>query len=190
MTLAARQGVVDHRGVPHTADEIQIRPIRPADADRLVAFHEGLSSRTKELRFFTPHPHLSAAEVHHFTAVDHHTVEALLAFAGDQLVGVARFGVLHDPVAAEVAFVVTDGWQGRGVGRLLFEALADRAREEGIHRFVAETLEGNAPMIGLFRTAGLDVREEQELGRVEFVLLLHDTSHEPLPHRRHGTPPT
>src|SRR5579864_7994271 len=54
-----------------------IRPIRPDDADGLVAFHARLSPESQRLRFFTPHPRLSAAEVRRFTQVDHSDREAL-----------------------------------------------------------------------------------------------------------------
>jgi RimJ/RimL family protein N-acetyltransferase len=166
-----------------TADDIGIRPMEPGDAARLVEFHEALSEHTKERRYFTPHPHLTEAEVHHFTNVDHNRREALVAIADDHIVGVGRYEMLHDPLAAEVAFVVGDAWQRRGIGRALFEALTERAIANGIHRFVADTLEGNAPMIGLLRSSGVDVREEHELGRAEFVLTLIEPGSGVLPQR-------
>ena len=64
---------------------VQVRPIEPADAERLVRFHESLSPETTRLRFFSYHPHLSAAEVARFTTVDHHDREAMVAVAGDGL---------------------------------------------------------------------------------------------------------
>jgi RimJ/RimL family protein N-acetyltransferase len=165
------------------AGDIGIRPMEPDDAARLVEFHEALSEHTKERRYFTPHPHLTDAEVYHFTNVDHNRREALVAVVDDSIVGVGRYEMLHDPRAAEVAFVVGDAWQRRGIGRALFEALAERAIANGIHRFVAGTLDGNAPMIGLLRSSGVDVREEHELGRAEFVLTLIDGDSGALPQR-------
>ena len=56
---------------------------------------------------------------------------------------------------AEVAFVVADPWQGRGLAPLLLDRLADRARSRGIERFVAETLSDNRAMLAVFRASGL-----------------------------------
>ena len=61
------------------------------------------------------------------------------------------------PEAAEVAFTVADGWQGRGVGSFLLDALAERARENGITVFTAEMLASNHAMRALFEHLG-DVR--------------------------------
>jgi GNAT superfamily N-acetyltransferase len=168
----------------HGGAEVRIRPVEPDDAARLVEFHEGLTERTKELRYFTPHPHLSEDEVHRFTNVDHRRREALVAVVGDRIVGVGRYDTLHDPLAAELAFVVADDWQHHGIGRALLDALSERARANGIHRFVADTLDRNAPMIGLLRSWGVDVREEHALGRAEFVLTLVEADPDSLPHRR------
>ena len=111
---------------------VQVRPIDPTDAARLVHFHESLSPETTRLRFFTPHPYLSEAEVARFTTVDHHDREALVALADDELIGVARFDREAGSQDADVAFVVADAWQGSGVASLLLEHLAARARTEGL----------------------------------------------------------
>ena len=73
---------------------------------------------------------------------------------------------------AEVAFVVADAWQGRGLGSVLFERLAARARELGISRFVADTLFLNRRMLAVFRATGLPHAERLEGGVVHVVLEL------------------
>src|SRR3954449_6716180 len=126
---------------------VELLAMRPEDAPRLVRFHHTLSPETIYLRFFSFHPELSAAELTRFTSVDHHEREAVVAVAGGEIVGVARFDRLADATAAEVAFVVADGWQGRGLGSALFRHLLQRARELGVTRFVAETLPHNRRML-------------------------------------------
>ena len=133
---------------------VAIVPMAADDGARLVYFHEGLSMLTTYRRFFCVHPELSDAEVHHLTHVDHRNRDALVAVAEDEIVGVARLERLADPATAEVAFVVADPWQGVGLGTLLFERLAARARQLGITAFTAETLPGNEPMLAVFRRAG------------------------------------
>src|SRR5205807_9966949 len=131
-----------------------VRPIRPDDGPALVAFHEGLSAESVYLRFFSAHPHLSEREVEYFTRVDHADREAFVIELDEGIVAVGRYDRPPGSDEAEVAFVVGDKHQGRGVGTLLLEYLAARARENGITRFVADTLHRNQSMLAVFRAAG------------------------------------
>src|SRR6185295_12325780 len=124
--------------------------MRADDAAGLVRFHDTLSLETTHLRFFAAHPTLSAHEVERFTHVDHHDREAIVATIDDDIVGVARFDRLDNPREAEIAFVVADRWQGHGLGSAMFTELAERARQAGIERFVADTLAYNSRMLGVF----------------------------------------
>ena len=154
---------------------VHVRPIGPDDADRLVAFHAGLSKETVYLRFFTAMPRLAAGQVERFTHVDHHDRVALVAELGDRLVAVARYDRLQGTGSAEVAFVVTDEHQGRGLGTVLLEHLASAARENGITRFVAETLPGNRRMLDVFRTAGFEERARLDRDAVHVEMLIEPT---------------
>lgn len=136
---------------------IGVRPIHRADADRLLRFHHTLSPETTRWRFFTFHPELSTDELHRFTNVDHRNREALVAIVDDEIVGVARWDRLDDR-RAEVAFVIADAWQGRGLGGALFGALAVHARRAGVDHFVAETLGDNQRMLEVFRRGGVPLR--------------------------------
>ena len=153
--------------------EITLVPMRPADAERLVRFHAGLSEETVYRRFFSFHPELSPDELHRFTHVDHREREAIVASVGPQIVGVARLDRDEaDPTVAEVAFVVADPWQGRGLGSVLFRHLADRARSLGVRRFVADTLRDNGPMLAVFHHAGLPFTSSSSDGVVHLDLVL------------------
>ena len=132
----------------------RVRPIRPDDADALRALHARLSPESVILRFFGPHPRLSAAEVERFTHVDGVDRLALVAERAEDLVAVARYDRSPGAEEAEVAFVVDDAFQGRGLGTILLEHLASWARTRGIRRFVADTLAENFRMLGVFRDAG------------------------------------
>ena len=145
-----------------------VRDIRPGDAEDLVAFHRALSPQTVILRFFGPHPQLSAAEVERFTTVDGVDRVALVAERGGELLAVARYDRQPGSDEAEVAFVVADRLQGRGLGTILLEHLASAARAHGIRRFVADTLADNHRMISVFRDAGFarQFRRSAEVVRV------------------------
>ena len=152
---------------------VDIGPMRAGHAERLDHFHHTLSSETIRLRFFGVHPDLSDQELHRFTHVDHVNREALVAVHGGEIVGVARLDRLSDGGdEAEVAFVVADAWQGRGLGTVLFEQLAARARELGVSRFVADTLFHNRRMLAVFRATGLPHAERIQGGVVHVVLEL------------------
>lgn len=168
----------------HLADgtALEVRPIEEADADGLVRFHGRLSDETTYLRFFAVHPVLHADEVERFTHVDHRRREAVVALLDGEIVAVARFDRLGDDGdEAEVAFVVADEFQGRGIGTGLLHELVRRARALGIRLFVAETLPHNRRMLTVFRHAGLPVRTRFEDGTVHVLLDLGDVASVPPP---------
>lgn len=144
---------------------VHIRPLRPQDAEALQALHSRQSAETIYFRFFSPIPRLSPAMLHRFTHLDYLDRFALVAVYGEDLVGVSRYDRIpagddtegNPPgSSAEVAFLVDDAHQGRGLGIVLLEQLAVVARENGIGRFTAETLPENANMLGVFRAAGFN----------------------------------
>ncbi len=142
-----------------------VRPIRPDDAEGIHEFHAGQSEESIYLRFFAPIKRLSDRDVHRFTHVDYADRVALVMTVGDRIVGIGRYDRLKPGgTVAEVAFNVSDHFQGRGVGSVLLEHLADIAREGGVLRFVADVLPQNRKMIGVFRDAGYDASHEFDDG--------------------------
>jgi GNAT superfamily N-acetyltransferase len=150
----------------HDGLRYHVRPIRPDDAPRLVAFHEQLSPHSVYMRFFTFHPTLSRGEVERFTTVDYVDRLALVATVGDRLVAVARFDRVPGETEAEVAFVVADEYQHHGIGSLLLDELVRAARQRGIEVFKADTLAENSAMLDVFRHAGFPVTSGVEYGTV------------------------
>jgi GNAT superfamily N-acetyltransferase len=133
---------------------VQVREIRAGDRDALRAFHARLSSESIVLRFFGPHPTLSDTEVVRFTQVDGVDRFALVAEQASEIVAVARYDRAPGSDEAEVAFVVDDAHQGRGLGTVLLQHLAQAARCRGIRTLVADTLSENFRMLHVFRDAG------------------------------------
>ena len=154
---------------------VHLRPILPEDTDRLQAFHSRLSKETVYNRFFAYRPVLSDADLARFTQVDHHDRVALVATLNDAIVGVVRYDRFPGSQDAEVAFVVEDGHQGRGLGPLLLEHLADAARERGITGFTADVLPTNRAMLGVFRTAGYTTARKLTEGYVERTFSISQT---------------
>ena len=166
---------------------VHLRPIRPDDAAGLAAFHSRLSKETVYNRFFAYRPVLSPADLERFTTVDHDDRVALVATLNEQIVGVVRYDRLPGTQEGEVAFVVEDAHQGRGLGPLLLEHLAASARERGIRRFNADVLPTNRPMLGVFRTAGYTMKRQLAEGYVElsFPITQTGTSLEVMRAREH-----
>ena len=151
-----------------------VRPIRADDAERLVRFHSRLSSETIYFRFFAPYPELSDRDVTRFVTVDYSERVALVATEGGELIAVARYDRLNSR-DAEVAFVVRDDHQGRGLGAVLLEHLAAAAWERGLRRFVAEVLPNNRKMLGTFREAGYVLSQRMEDGVFHLTFDLEPT---------------
>ena len=168
----------------------QLRPIVPDDDDRLVEFYSRVSDESKYMRFFAPYPELSKKDVERFTHVDLDRRVAFVVTLHDRIIGVGRYdAVSQDPgggaaagaaegSTAEVAFLVEDAHQGRGVGQLLLEHLAQAGRERGIGRFVADVLPFNTKMLQIFREMGYQVADTVEEGvqRLAFRIQSTDTA--------------
>ncbi len=145
-----------------------LRPISADDRELLVDFYAQVSAESKYLRFFAPMPELSPRDLARFTTVDHVERVAFVLTVANRMIAVARFdrippeetvaaGGDADVTEAEVAFLVQDAHQGRGIAQLLLEHLAQAGRERGIDRFVADVLPENRRMISIFREAGYHV---------------------------------
>ena len=143
-----------------------VRPIGPADADGLRVFHSKQSDESIYLRFFAPLRQLSDRDVYRFTHVDHHDRVALVATLDDEIIGIGRYDRI-DATSAEVAFNISDHFQGKGIGSVMLEHLAAIAQELGITRFTAEVLPQNRKMLTVFREAGYEVRHHVEDGVVD-----------------------
>ncbi|MEW1998990.1 GNAT family N-acetyltransferase [Streptomyces coelicoflavus] len=164
----------------------RVRPITVDDAERLVSFYEQVSDESKYYRFFAPYPRLSAKDVHRFTHHDFVDRVGLAATIGGEFIATVRYdriGAGGAPATspadeAEVAFLVQDAHQGRGVASALLEHIAAVARERGIRRFAAEVLPANTKMIKVFRDAGYTQKRSFEDGvvRLEFGLEPTDRS--------------
>jgi acyl-CoA synthetase (NDP forming)/GNAT superfamily N-acetyltransferase len=168
-----------------------LRPISGDDEQLLIDFYEQVSAESKYMRFFAPMPRLSERDVQRFTHVDHHDRVAFVLTVAQRMIAVGRFDKITDrgdgPVEAEVAFLVQDAHQGRGIAQLLLEHLAQAGRERGIDMFVAEVLPENTRMIQIFREAGYKVAGGFSDGvmRLEFPINATDTSVSVMQAREH-----
>lgn len=149
--------------------EVIVRPVRAEDAPLLLeGFEEHFGEQSRYQRFLSSKRGLTPRELAYFTDVDHDRHEAYGALdpATGVGVGIARF-VREETGSsrAEAAVAVADEWQHRGLGAVLLDRLADRAREIGVSEFTASLLTTNRAMLALFERLG-DLRVSHENGTV------------------------
>jgi len=151
---------------------LTIRPIRPDDAPRLQELHSRLSPETVYFRFLGGQLALAERVAAHLANVDYWSRMALVAVTereGDEvIVAVARYDVLSEnPDSAEAAFVVEDGYQGKGLGTCLMERLVAYACGHGVKMFQFLLHHSNVRMLHLIRHSGTVVQRRQSCGECE-----------------------
>lgn len=134
---------------PRIDTRVSIRTATPWDGESLRGMFSRASSDTIYLRFHIPYPHVPERMVALMLDVDHHDKQFLVAVAQEEIVGHAMYVRLGDDTEAEIAIIIEDGWQSKGVGKLLLSELAQRAKLRGIETFTAEVLGENRRMLGL-----------------------------------------
>ncbi|MCC5950741.1 MAG: GNAT family N-acetyltransferase [Acidimicrobiia bacterium] len=148
---------------------VHIRPIRPDDGEAIVAFHERQSPDSIYFRYFTAMPKLTPRMLDNLLAVDHLDRLGLGAELGDGLIGMATYDTRPDRSSAEVAFMVDEEHQGRGLATVLLEYLVVAAREAGLGELTAMVLPSNRRMLSVFARAGFEQRRTFQDGVVEVM---------------------
>jgi acetyltransferase len=163
------------------ATEVTIRPIRPEDEPAMVRFHETLSERSVYLRYFhlinleqrTTHERLTR-----ICFIDYDREMALVAVrrnpeTGDnEILGVSRLVKIHGTREAEAAVLVSDQWQGRGLGKELLGRLLTVAAAEKIEKVTAGILPDNRGVIRILEKLGFAMKysAEDEMMKAEYTL--------------------
>ena len=140
---------------------LRVRPIVPADREPLADAFDRLSDRSRHQRFLAPKRRLSTRELDYLTDVNHVTHEALVAIdeTTGEIVGIGRYATgSGGGAAADMALVVVDAWQRRGIGHGLAVRLVERARSNGITRLTGTALADNRHVRSLLDRLGFRVR--------------------------------
>ncbi len=143
---------------------MHVRPIRPEDDHVLVESFRQLSPESVYQRFFTALPELSDGMARYLANVNESNRLALVAEVDAALVAVARYERTKDWDVVELALVVLDAWQNRGLGRILLRETMRAAESNGIHRFRADVLAENRRMLRLLATEGDIYERKTEAG--------------------------
>ena len=150
-----------------------IRALQPRDRKELIASFGRLSPRSLYRRFFGPKRSFTEKEISYFVDIDFARHVALVAEITERgrptIIGSSRYVVVA-PGEAEVAFTVTDAWQGRGIGTLLLRHLSLIAQGAGVCTFVAEVLPDNSSMLRVFEKSGMNMKRKHNTGCVHVSL--------------------
>lgn len=161
---------------------VTIRPIRPEDEPRMVEFHESLSDRTVYMRYLCSMSFAFRTTHERLVRICHGCSESELVLVAEQqdpntggqhILGVGRLNKLPTGAEAEVAVVVSDQYQKKGLGTELVRQLIRGARDEKLLRLVAEMLTDNLAIQNTFRKLGFRLRRvPDDPGSVQAVLEL------------------
>jgi RimJ/RimL family protein N-acetyltransferase len=162
---------------------VNVRAIRLNDRETVLSAFNKLDREAVYTRFFFPKKSLSDNDLRAITDVDFDRVVALVvtgtAVDGETLIGGGRYAVGDDTDAgsnAELAFISSEAWRGRGVASLLLKHLVRIGKERGLSRFEAHVLPQNRPMLAVFRRSGLPMTTESDGGTVRVTLSLTGTT--------------
>ncbi len=137
--------------------QVYLRPIHPTDEPNLRQLFYALSQQTIYYRFMSRIKRIPRKQIQDFVYIDHRNEVAMVATIpaphGDEFVAIGRYYLDAQTNRAEVAFVVRDDWQNRGIGTFLLRHLMSMARRNGIRGFTAEVLRDNVAMQRVFNKA-------------------------------------
>jgi RimJ/RimL family protein N-acetyltransferase len=154
---------------------IEIRALKPQDEAGMLAAVERTSAQSLQRRFFVMKRNFSEKERTYFMKVDFSNHVALVAIAqqDDQpvIIGGGRY-IVFEPGRAEMAFIVVDAWQGRGIGSILMRHLIDIARDSALKELTAEILPENTAMLKVFDKFGFRPAPRRDPQTVHLVLKL------------------
>ncbi|HON35236.1 MAG TPA: GNAT family N-acetyltransferase [Methanothrix sp.] len=162
--------------------EIFLRPVKITDETILKDFFYDLSEDSMYMRFFSTRRDMPHKRLQEFVVVDWSRKMEILAVIKENerdretIIGVGQYELIPDNYLAEVAIVVRDEYQGRGVGGELLSYLTYIARRDGLLGFTAETLVENKAIVGLFEKMGFHTEKRREEGVYEMKMLFRKFS--------------
>jgi len=156
--------------------EIFFRPIRPSDEPALSEMLYSLSEQSIQKRYMTRTKAFPHRDIQRLTNIDYKNELAIVGVvpgvSGEEIVAIGQYFLDPKTKAAEVAFVVQDEWQRKGMGTFLLDYLTKIARQRGVKRFYATVLPDNKPMLSIFYNSGYKVKTEfdGQVYKIEFDL--------------------
>ncbi len=161
---------------------VQMRPVRISDEPLLKDFFYSLSDKSIYRRFISQRKDMPHERLQEFVVIDYTREMVILVTVGgeqdekEEVVAVGQYGIDDRVHSGEVALVVRDDWQGKGIGTELLSYMTHLARNQGLMAFTAEVLVENVPMLRLFEKMGFDTQSRTEEGVVELRMRFRGVS--------------
>ncbi len=155
---------LEHYETLKDGTQIFFRPVKPTDEPALSEMLYSLSNQSVHTRYFASTMTFPHKDVQKLTNIDYRNDIAIVGVvpspAGEDIVAIAQYFLDPKTQAAEVAFIVQDEWQQKGMGTFLMDYIAQIARQRGVRRFYAKVLPVNKPMLAIFHNSGFKVNTE------------------------------
>lgn len=158
-----------------TGIEVFLRPLKISDEPLLKKFFYDLSEKSLYRRFISPRKGMPHQELQDYVVLDYTKGMAIVATmqesGGEKVVGLAQYGISQETHMAEVAFIVSDEHQNKGIGTELLAYMTYLAKRQGLLGFTSEVLMENRPMLHVFEKMGFDMQRTGEGGIYELRML-------------------
>jgi RimJ/RimL family protein N-acetyltransferase len=155
---------LEHYDTLRDGTEIFFRPVKPTDEAALSEMLYSLSDESVRKRYMAHTVAFPHKQVQQLTNIDYLQNLAIVGtvpgVSGEQIVAIAQYFLDPKTQAAEVAFIVQDEWQQKGMGTFLLDYITKTAKKRGVKRFYAKVLPSNKPMLSIFYNSGYKVNTE------------------------------
>lgn len=162
-----------------TGFSIVLRPVKISDEPLVKDFFYDLSDKSMYRRFISSRQDMPHERLQDFVVIDYTNEMVILAVTGEgeteKIHGIAQYGIDTATHTAEVAVVVRDEYQGKGIGTELLSYVTYLAKRQGLLGFTAEVLIENRPMMKLFENGGFDIEKRSGEGIYELKLVFRET---------------
>lgn len=155
--------------------EIRFRAIKPSDEEEMRKLFYRFSPRSIYYRYFVMLKSMPHSKLQEYVTIDCKNVVSVVGLVGEpgnsHIIAEARYGKVSQPEGfAEVAFVVEDAYQNRGIATFLYRMLLGLAKDQGLKGFTAEVLPENRKMLGIFEKGGYPVQAKFEDGTYSLTI--------------------
>ncbi len=157
---------------------VRFRAIRPSDVDEMRRLFYRFSDEAVYYRYFSPIKTMPHARMQEYVNIDYRTTLSLVGLVGEpgqgRIVAEGRYIRSPDQPYADVAFVVDEAFQGKGIASALFSTLVRIARERGLQGFRADVLATNRAMLKVFEKSSFPLKARLESGAYEIDIPFAD----------------
>jgi acyl-CoA hydrolase/GNAT superfamily N-acetyltransferase len=159
---------------------VQFRAIKPSDEDEMRRLFYRFSDEAVYYRYFSPVKVMPHSRMQQYVNVDYGKIISIVGFIGDEgsgkIIAEGRYVKHPDRPLADVAFVVDEAFQGKGIASCLLKQLTGSARASGLKGFTADVISSNRSMMRVFEKSGLVVTARFEEGAYELTMMLPEAS--------------